>query len=160
MKRIALSLLFMLLSAVLCLGRTGSDEDTAHAIKGVLRLQQSVHDAGSLQISRAVITNKGVCFEYRSRNESGGMSTGFAVYKTDKDLVWVDNSWLWDQVCLDGKYGQRRNGKDATEAVSAALKEKQGAVLPSQPASNASANGVRDHCVRNGNPTGDGRRAS
>lgn len=139
MKRKTFPLLFMLLSAVLCLGRTGFDEDTAHAIKGVLRLQESVHDPTSLQISRAVVTNKGVCFEYRSRNESGRMSTGFAVYKTDKDLVWLDNSWLWDQVCLEGKYGQRRNGKDATQAVSAALKEKQGTVLPSQQAINSEA---------------------
>jgi len=127
----------MLLSAVLCFGRTGSDEDTAHAIRGVLRLQESVHDPTSLQVSRAVVTNKGVCIEYRSRNASGGMSAGFAVYKTDKDLVWVDNSWLWDQVCLVGKYGQRRDGKDATEVVSAALKEKQAPALSSQPAPSA-----------------------
>lgn len=125
MKRTALPLLFMLLSAVLCLGRTGSDDDTAHAIKGVLRLQESVNDPTSLQVSRAVVTNKGVCIEYRNRNGSGGISTGFAVYKTDKDLVWLDNSWLWGQVCLTGKYGQRREGKDVTDAVNAAIEGKQ-----------------------------------
>jgi hypothetical protein len=125
MKRIALPSLFLLLSVVLCLGRTVSDDYTANAIKGVLRLQESLHAPDTLQVSRAIATSKGVCIEYRSRNESGGMGTGFAVYKTDKDLVWVDNSWLWDQVCLVGKYGQRREGKDVTDAVKAAIDGKQ-----------------------------------
>jgi hypothetical protein len=137
MKRTALPLLFMLLSAVLCLGRTGSDDDTAHAIKGVLRLQESVHDPNSLQVSRAVVTNKGVCIEYRHRSGSGGMSTGFAVYKTDKDVVWVDNSWLWDQVCIVGKYGQRREGKDVTDAMNAAIEGKQKSAFRMPPAPSA-----------------------
>lgn len=137
MKRTALPLLFMLLSAVLCLGRTGSDDDTAYAIKGVLRLQESVHDPTSLQVSRAVVTNKGVCIEYRDRNGSGGMSTGFAVYKTDKDVVWVDNSWLWDQVCIVGKYGQRREGKDVTDAMNAAIEGKQQSAFRMPPAPSA-----------------------
>ncbi len=84
-----------------------------------------MRDPGSLQISSAIVTNKGVCIEYRRRN--GGFGSGFAVYKTDKDFIWVDNSWLWDQVCVAGKYGQRRVGKDVTDAVSAAIEGKQAA---------------------------------
>jgi hypothetical protein len=84
-----------------------------------------MRDPGSLQISSAIVTNKGVCIEYRRRN--GGLGSGFAVYKTDKDFIWVDNSWLWDQVCVAGKYGQRRVGKDVTDAVSAAIERKQAA---------------------------------
>lgn len=125
MKPKVLPILLMLLSAALCFGRTGSDDDTAHAIKGALRLQESMRDPGSLQISSAIVTNKGVCIEYRRRN--GGFGSGFAVYKTDKDFIWVDNSWLWDQVCVAGKYGQRRVGKDVTDAVSAAIEGKQAA---------------------------------
>lgn len=125
MKRIALPSLFVLLSVVLCLGRTVSDDYTANAIKGILRLQESLRNPDTLQVSLAIATSKGVCIEYRSRNGSGGMGTGFAVYKTDKDLVWVDNSWLWDQVCIVGKYGQRREGKDVTDAVKAAIDGKQ-----------------------------------
>jgi hypothetical protein len=135
MKRIALPSLFVLLSVVLCLGRTVSDDYTANAIKGILRLQESLRDPDTLQVSRAIATSKGLCIEYRSRNKSGGMGTGFAVYKTDKDLVWVDNSWLWDQVCLAGKYGQRREGKDVTNAVKAAIDGKQtsGIKMPPTP---------------------------
>ena len=125
MKPKVLPILLILLSAALCLGRTGSDDDTAHAIMGALRLQESMSDPGSLQISSAIVTNKGVCIEYRRRN--GGLGSGFAVYKTDKDFIWVDNSWLWDQVCVAGKYGQRRVGKDVTDAVSAAIERKQAA---------------------------------
>jgi hypothetical protein len=142
MKRIALPSLFVLLSAVLCLGRTVSDDSTANAIKGVHRLQESLRNPASLQISRAVVTAKGICLEYLSRNGSGGMSTGFAVYKTDKDLVWVDNSWLWDQVCLDGKYGQRRDGKDVTDAVNAATENKQASTLKGQLAPSALQRGL------------------
>ena len=132
MKRTALPSLFVLLLAVLCFGRTASDEDTANALKGVLRLQESLRNPESLQISRAVVTNKGVCIEYRSRNGSSGMASGFAVYKADKDLVWVDNSWLWDQVCLAGKYGQRRDGKDVTDAVRTATDSKQASEFKGQ----------------------------
>ncbi len=133
MKRIALPSLFVLLSVVLCLARTVSDDYTANAIKGVLRLQESLHDPDTLQVSRAIATSKGLCIEYRSRNESGGMGAGFAVYKTDKDLVWVDNSWLWDQVCIVGKYGQRREGKDVTDAVKAAIDGKQTSAIKIPP---------------------------
>ena len=133
MKRIALPSLFVLLSVVLCLARTVSDDYTANAIKGVLRLQESLHDPDTLQVSRAIATSKGLCIEYRSRNESGRMGAGFAVYKTDKDLVWVDNSWLWDQVCIVGKYGQRREGKDVTDAVKAAIDGKQTSAIKIPP---------------------------
>jgi hypothetical protein len=137
MKRIALPSLFVLLSVVLCLGRTVSDESTANAIKGVLRLQESLRDPASIQISRAIVTAKGICLEYQSRNGSGGMGTGYAVYKTDKDLVWVDNSWLWDQVCLVGKYGQRREGRDVTDAVNAAIEGKRASAFKAQLAPSA-----------------------
>ena len=137
MKRIALPSLFVLLSVVLCLGRTVSDDYTANALKGILRLQESLRDPDTLQVSRAIVTSKGVCIEYRSRNGSGGMGTGFAVYKTDKDLVWVDNSWLWDQVCLVGKYGQRREGKDVTDAVKAAIDGKQTSAIKLPPTPSA-----------------------
>ena len=30
------------------------------------------------------------------------MGSGFAVYKMDKDVIWVANSWLWDQVFVAG----------------------------------------------------------
>ncbi|HST09973.1 MAG TPA: hypothetical protein VLL05_06335 [Terriglobales bacterium] len=137
MKRTALPLLFALLSGVLCLGRSASGGDAAPAIKGVRRLWESLGEPDSLQVSRAVITNRGVCLEYRRRNGSRGTSEGFAVYKTDKDLVYVDNSWIWDQVCITGKIGQRRDGKDVTEAVGAALREEQPVAPRSQPASSA-----------------------
>jgi hypothetical protein len=141
MKPRALPLLFVLLSAISLFGRTGSDED-AQAIKGVLRLREGLRDPDSLQVSRVVATNRGVCIEYRGRGNSGGMSTSFAVYKTDKDLVYVDNSWVWDQACLVGKYGQRREGRDATEVVSAALKGKQAPALSMQPESSAAPTAV------------------
>jgi hypothetical protein len=137
MKRIALPSLFVLLSVALCLGRTVSDDHTANAIKGILRLQENLRDPDTLQVSRAIATSKGVCIEYRSRNKSGGMGTGFAVYKTDKDLVWVDNSWVWDQVCLVGKYGQRREGKDVTDAVKAAIDGKQTSAIKMPPTPSA-----------------------
>ena len=127
MKPRALPILLVLLPAVLCLGRTSSNDDTTRAINGVLRLQESMRDPDSLQVSSAIVTNKGVCIEYRRKN--GGMGSGFAVYKADKDVIWVDNSWLWDQVCVAGKYGQRRDGKDVTDAVNAAIEAKR-AVAP------------------------------
>jgi hypothetical protein len=118
MKRTAV-LLFVLLPAIFSLGWS---EDTAHAVKGALRLRDGMHDPDSFQVSRVLITGKGVCIEYRSRNGSGAMSTGFAVYKADKDVEYVDNSWVWQRDCLFGKLAQRRDGKDVTEAVRAALK--------------------------------------
>jgi hypothetical protein len=123
MNRRALPVLFMLLSAALCFGRNASED--APAIKAARRMRESLPDPAGLQISRAVIAGKAVCIDYRSRNASGGITTGFAVYKTDKDLVWLDNSWIWDQACLTGKYGQRRQGKDATRAAAAALRDNQ-----------------------------------
>ncbi len=138
MKHKALPLLFVLLSTVSFFGRTGSDQDTAHAVKGILLLRNSMRDPDSLQVSHALITNKGVCIEYFSRSKSGGMSTGFAVYKADKDLVWIDNSWVWGQACLFGKYAQRRDGKDVTEAVDAVLKRQQSPAIASQQVSTGS----------------------
>jgi hypothetical protein len=82
-------------------------------------------DPDSLKISSAAVTNKGVCIEYRRKN--GGIGSGFAVYRTDKDVIWVANSWLWDQVCAARKYGQRRDGKDVTGAVNSAIKAKRAA---------------------------------
>jgi hypothetical protein len=125
MKPKALPILVVLLPAVLCLGRASSNDDSTHAINGVLRLQESMRDPDSLQVSSAIVTNKGVCIEYRRKN--GGIGSGFAVYKIDKDVIWVDNSWLWDQVCVAGKYGQRRDGKDVTDAVNAAIEAKRAA---------------------------------
>jgi hypothetical protein len=138
MKHKALPLLFVLLSTVSFFGRTGSDQDTAHAVKGILLLRTGMRDPDSLQVSHALITNKGVCIEYFSRSKSGGMSTGFAVYKADKDLVWIDNSWVWGQACLFGKYAQRRDGKDVTEAVDAVLKRQQSPAIASQQLSTGS----------------------
>jgi hypothetical protein len=138
MKHKALPLLFVLLSTVSFFGRTGSDQDTAHALKGILLLRNSMRDPDSLQVSHALITNKGVCIEYFSRSKSGGMSTGFAVYKADKDLVWIDNSWVWGQACLFGKYAQRRDGKDVTEEVDAVLKRQQSPAIASQQRSTGS----------------------
>jgi hypothetical protein len=118
MKRTAV-LLFVLLPVVFSLGWS---EDTAHAVKGALRLRDSMRDPEGFQVSQVLITGKGVCIEYRSRNESGRIITGVAVYKADKDLEYVDNSWVWRRDCLFGKLAQRRDGKDVTEAVRAALK--------------------------------------
>ena len=138
MKRIALPSLFVLLSVVLCLGR--------HVLTTTLRTPSRVFFAcrkacvipiaPSSSLFRAIVTSKGVCIEYRilPKRIPGGMGTGFAVYKTDKDLVWVDNSWLWDQVCLmSGKYGQRREGKDVTDAVKAAIDGKQTSAIKLPP---------------------------
>ena len=143
MKHTALPLLFVLLSASPFFARTRNDEDTAHAVKGVFRLQEGLRDPDSLQVSLVVATNKGVCIEYRSRNNADRMSPGFAVYKTDKDLVWVENSWVWDQACVVGKYGQRREGTDATDAVSAALRAKQAVGLGTQQVSSAAPMAAR-----------------
>jgi hypothetical protein len=38
------------------------------------------------------------------------MSTGIAVYEADKNLLFVDNSWVWQRACLFGNYSQRREG--------------------------------------------------
>jgi len=138
MKHTALPLLFVLLSAVSFFGRIDSHEDTAHAVRGVLLLRDSLREPHSFQVSHALITDKGVCIEYVSRSTSGEMSTGFAVYNAEKDLVWIDNSWVWEQACLFGKYAQRRDGKDVTEAVDAALKRLQSpAITPQQVAAGA-----------------------
>jgi len=130
MKHSALSLL-VLLAATLGFGRTPSPQDTAQAVKGVLRLRDGMHDPDNFQVSRVLITDKGVCIDYRSKNGSGAMSTGFAVYKVNKDTLWVDNSWVWEQACLFGKLAQRRDGMDITEAARAALKGQQAARVQS-----------------------------
>jgi hypothetical protein len=115
-------LLLLLLSPAFSLGWR---DDTAHAVKGATRLRHSMRDPASFQVSQVIITSKGICIEYRSRNESGRTINGVAVYKPDKDLEYVDNSWIWQRDCLFGKLAQRRDGKDATEAVNAALKGQQ-----------------------------------
>jgi hypothetical protein len=142
MKHNALSLL-VLFAATLGFGRTPSPQDTAQAVKGVLRLRDGMHDPDNFQVSRVLITDKGVCIDYRSKNGSGAMSTGFAVYKVNKDTLWVDNSWVWEQACLFGKLAQRRDGMDITEAARAALKGQQAArvqsVIPAVPVATPAA---------------------
>ena len=122
MKR-TIVLLFLLLAAVLSFGRTvsDSDEDTAQAVKGALLLRDSMRDPDSLVVSRALIAKKVVCIEYQRRNR---LSTGFAAYKTNQNLIFIDNSWVWEHACLVGKFQRLRDGKDVTEAVNAALKER------------------------------------
>jgi hypothetical protein len=142
MKRNAV-LLFLLFAAILGFGRTPSQQDTAQAVKGVLRLRDGMRSPDNFQVSRVLITDKGVCIDYRSKNESGAMSTGFAVYKANKDTLWVDNSWVWEEACLFGKLAQRRDGTDITEAARAALKGQQAArvqaVSPAVPVAAAPA---------------------
>src|SRR5215469_15983848 len=114
--------LLVVLSAVFGVARTASDKDTARAIEGARQLHDSVPNPDSLQVSRALVTGSNVCIDYRSRNRAGGMNIGVAVYEADKNLLFVDNSWVWQRVCLFGKYAQRREGADVTEAMSHALR--------------------------------------
>jgi hypothetical protein len=79
-------------------------------IQGARQLPDNVTNPDSLQESRALITGRNICIDYRSRNGSGAMSTGIAVYEADKNLLFVDNSWVWQRACLFGKYAQRREG--------------------------------------------------
>jgi hypothetical protein len=117
-------LAFVLLSAVFSFGRTFSDEEIARAVLRAVRSHPGMPNPDSVQVSHVVVTSEGVCMEYRVGGPSGGIHEGYAVYKTDRDLVYIDNSWIWDSSCLVGKYGQRRNGKDVTQNVSAALEAK------------------------------------
>jgi hypothetical protein len=83
----------------------------------------------SLQVSHALITGSNICIDYRSKNGAGATSSGIAVYEADKNLLFVDNSWIWQRACLFGKYAQRREGADVTEAASGALKTETAATL-------------------------------
>jgi len=114
--------LLVVLSAVFGFARTASDKDTARAIQGARQLHDSVANPDSLQVSRALITGSNICIDYRSRNRAGAMNIGIAVYEADKNRLFVDNSWVWQRACLFGKYAQRREGADVTEAMSHALK--------------------------------------
>ena len=114
-------LALVLLSAVFSFGRTVSDEEIARAVLRAVRSHPGMPNPDTVQVANVVATSEGVCMEYRVTNASGGIREGYAVYKIDKELVYIDNSWIWDASCLAGKYGQRRSGKDLTESVSAAL---------------------------------------
>lgn len=114
-------LAFVLLSAVFSFGRTVSDEEIARAVLRAVRSHPGMPNPDSVQLSNVVVTSEGVCMEYRVLKASGTLREGYAVYKTDKELVYIDNSWIWDSSCLAGKYGQRRPGTDVTESVSVAL---------------------------------------
>jgi len=120
MKHRALPLV-VVLSAMLGFARTATDNDTARAIKGAHLLHGSMQNPDDLQVSRALITGGNVCIDYRTRSGSGAMNTGVAVYESQKNLLFVDNSWIWQRDCLFGKYAQRREGADVTEAVTTAL---------------------------------------
>jgi hypothetical protein len=124
MKRSPFLAFILLLSAVFSFGRTVSDEEIARAVLRAVHSHPGMPSPDSVQVSHVVVTSEGVCMEYRVGGPSGGIHEGYAVYKTDRDLVYIDNSWIWDSSCLVGKYGQRRNGKDVTQSVSAALEAK------------------------------------
>src|SRR5215467_4233809 len=115
MKR-APFLVFVLLPAVMCIAGTPSDSDVTRGVKGATRLRANLGSAEGFRVSSAVVTNRGVCLEYHAR-----VGSGFAVYKPDANQVFIDNSWIWEKDCLTGKIGQRRGGKDVTEAVNDAL---------------------------------------
>ena len=117
MKRRAI-LLFALLVAASSLCNAASEGDTASALKGTLLLRDNLPNPSTFDVSRVLVVKKVVCIEYRRKNS---WSTGFAVYKTDLNLVWIDNSWVWQRSCLTGKMGQLRDGKNVTAAVGAAL---------------------------------------
>lgn len=122
------TILLLLLGASFSFGRTVSDEEIAHALKVALEQRDHPHDRNSVQVSSVLITNKGICIEYRSPDESGAIHSGFAVYETDRRALFLDNSWKWEKTCLTGRYEQRREGKNVTQAVSAALKRQASAV--------------------------------
>ena len=128
MRHSALPLVVVLFAAF-GYGRTASDKDTARAIQGARQLHDRVSNPDSLEVSQAFITGKSVCIDYRSRTRSGGASEGIAVYEADKKLLFLDNSWMWQRSCLFGKYGQRREGADVTEAMNGALKRPEGPAL-------------------------------
>ena len=115
MKR-APFLVFVLLPAVLSMAGTPADSDITRGVKGATRLRANLGDTEGFRVSSAVVTSRGVCLEYHAR-----LGSGFAVYKPDANQVFIDNSWIWEKDCLTGKIGQRRGGKDVTEAVNDAL---------------------------------------
>ena len=95
-------LVFVLLPAV-CFAGTASDSDVSHGVKAANNLRATLGDAEGLHVSNAVVTGHSVCMEYSARR-----SSGVAVYQTDKNLVFVDNTWIWQHDCISGKLGQRR----------------------------------------------------
>jgi hypothetical protein len=117
-------LAFLLLSSVFCPARVVSNEEIARAVLRAVRFHPGMPNPDSVQVSNVVVTSEGVCLDYRVTNATGGLREGYAIYKTDKELVYIDNSWIWDSSCLVGKYGQRREGRDVTQAVSAAIEER------------------------------------
>jgi hypothetical protein len=128
MKKPSLALL-LFLPALLAFGRNVTEQDIATALKRALRTRDNLTDGTEVQVSSALATGKDVCIEYRASSAAGQTISGLAVYRTDDNLVFLDNSWIWERACLSGKYGQRRNGKDVTRALNASLS----APIPSKP---------------------------
>ena len=93
------ALAFVLLSAVFSFGRTVSDEEIARAVLRAVRSHPGMPNPDSVQVSNVMVTSEGVCLEYRVVKASGALREGYAVYKTDKELVYIDNSWIWDSSC-------------------------------------------------------------
>ena len=112
---------FLLLSVLMAFGRNVTDQEVATALKRALRARDNLSDSAEVQVSSALATGKDICIEYRASTASGQSVSGLAVYRTEDELVFLDNSWIWERACLSGKYGQRRNGKDLTQALNASL---------------------------------------
>jgi hypothetical protein len=112
---------FLLLSVLMAFGRNVTDQEVATALKRALRARDNLSDTAEVQVSSALATGKDICIEYRASTASGQSVSGLAVYRTEDELVFLDNSWIWERACLSGKYGQRRNGKDLTSALNASL---------------------------------------
>jgi len=112
---------FLLLSVLMAFGRNVTDQEVAIALKRALRARDNLSDTAEVQVSSALATGKDICIEYRANTASGQSVSGLAVYRTEDELVFLDNSWIWERACLSGKYGQRRNGKDLTPSLNAAL---------------------------------------
>src|SRR5579862_6140990 len=113
--------LFLLLSTHLAYGRNVTEQEIASALKRALTARDNLSVTADVQVSNAVASGKDVCIEYRTSNGPGVTISGLAVYRTEEGLVFLDNSWIWERACLSGKYGQRRNGKDLTQALNASL---------------------------------------
>jgi hypothetical protein len=121
---------FLLLSVLMAFGRNVTDQEVATALKRALRARDNLSDTAEVQVSSALATGKDICIEYRASTAAGQSVSGLAVYRTEDELVFLDNSWIWERACLSGKYGQRRNGKDLTHALNAFL----AAPVPVKPA--------------------------
>jgi hypothetical protein len=112
---------FLLLSVLMAFGRNVTDQEIAVALKRALRARDNLTDAAEVQVSSALSTGKDICIEYRASSAGGQSISGLAVYRTEDELVFLDNSWIWERACLSGKYGQKRNGKDLTHSINAVL---------------------------------------